>query len=185
MPSRHIFLFLFLCVSAVHFSQNLVDPKFTTANYVIQPKSMVELNALDFSGKFTKVNGRVVMDLQTGTPTSFDLIINISSLDLGIQGMTAHAKSSDYFDATLYPTITFFGDSIIKQDSINYVVGMMTSKGISISKVIPFMVQSFQGKNLKMKALFNIKRSEYNIGPVEDLSDEVAIEATLYAKKKD
>lgn len=62
---------------------------------------------------------------------------------------------------------------------------MMTSKGISISKAIPFMVQSFQGKNLKMKALFNIKRSEYNIGPVEDLSDEVAIEATLYAKKKD
>lgn len=185
MPSRHIFLFLFLCESAVHFSQNHVNPKFTTANYVIQPKSMVELNTLDFSGKFTKVNGRVVMDLQTGTPTSFDLIINISSLDLGIPGMTAHAKSSDYFDATLYPTITFFGDSIIKQDSINYVVGIMTSKGISISKAIPFMVQSFQGKNLKMKALFNIKRSEYSIGPVEDLSDEVAIDATLYAKKKD
>ena len=97
--------------------------------------------------------------------------------------MTKHAKSSDFFDVSSFPTITFFGDSVTYVLDSYTVHGMMTSKGISKAMSIPFQISERKGEGFTINATFKIIRSEFQIGAADAVSDEVTIIAKLQAKK--
>ena len=99
--------------------------------------------------------------------------------------MTKHAKSSDFFDVTSFPTITFFGDSVTNVADSYTVHGTMTSKGISKAISIPFNISELKGETLTINAVFKIVRSEFQIGAADAVSDEVTINAKLQAKKSE
>ncbi len=152
-------------------------------NYMIQGKSNVTLQSDDFSGNFNTIKGKITVDPDTKLVSGFDMIIDVNSLELEIPGMTKHAKSSDYFNVMEFPSITFFGDSISKNEE-NYVVyGLMTSKGISKRMSISFNTKVVKATLVNVSAEFIIRRSDFQIGPMEEVSDEVVIKASLFAKK--
>jgi polyisoprenoid-binding protein YceI len=82
-----------------------------------------------------------------------------------------------------FPTITFFSDSIVENDGVLSACGVMTSKGVTHNKTIPFELVSLENTRLSVHATFKILRSEFTIGEVGAVSDEVLIDATLTAKK--
>jgi polyisoprenoid-binding protein YceI len=139
--------------------------------------------AFYFLGKFSNVKGRVSLSLDSNNVNVFDLVIDVNSLELEIPGMTKHAKSSDFFDVTSFPTITFFGDSVTKVTDAYTVHGTMTSKGISKTISIPFKISEIKGETFTINATFKIIRSEFQIGAADAVSDEVTINAKLLVKK--
>jgi len=175
---------LFLSVVFSGFSQPVhIENQLSGTQFVILPKSEVNLQAEDFSGKFSNVKGRVSLSLDSNKVNGFDLVIDVNSLELEIPGMTKHAKSSDFFDVTSFPTITFFGDSVTNLADTYTVHGTMTSKGISKVMSIPFKISELKGETLTINAVFKIVRSEFQIGAADAVSDEVRINTKLLAKK--
>lgn len=151
--------------------------------FLVQSKSVIQLQSLDFGGQFSIAQGRIALDSSTKKVTGFDLVIDVNSLELTIPGMTKHAKSADFFEVATYPTITFFSDSIVEKEGVMSACGVMTSKGVARYKIIPFELVSIENTKLSVHAAFTILRSEFSIGSLDAVSDEVQIEATLFAKK--
>jgi polyisoprenoid-binding protein YceI len=179
--------FLYILFLSVGFS-GLSQPvqtrtQLSGTQFVILPKSEVDLQAEDFSGKFSNLKGRVSLSLDSNKVNGFDLVIDVNSLELEIPGMTKHAKSSDFFDVTSFPTITFFGDSVTNSSDSYTVHGTMTSKGTSKAMSIPFKISEVKGETFTINATFKIIRSEFQIGAADAVSDEVTINTKLLAKK--
>jgi polyisoprenoid-binding protein YceI len=59
-------------------------------------------------GKFVTSSGKVVYDKEAKTG-SIDVTVDMSSVDFGMPKLNEHAKSSEIFDVTKYPTATFSG----------------------------------------------------------------------------
>lgn len=94
---KRLLYIVFLTVVFSGFSQPvLTENQLLGTQFVILPKSEVNLQAEDFSGKFSNVKGRVSLSNDSNTVNGFDLVIDVNSLELEIPGMTKHAKSSDF-----------------------------------------------------------------------------------------
>jgi polyisoprenoid-binding protein YceI len=172
-----------LFANAEFWSQIEKKQSFTESHYLFTKDSKVNLKSDDFSGFFDGVQGRVSIN-DSLMVTGFDLVIDVNSLSLNMEGMAKHAKSSDFFDAANYPSITFFGNDISSSDSVWVVSGTMRSKGKELSKTIPF-IYSFDKKGvLSIESNFTIKRSDFGIGEPDAVSDEVLIHTVMFAKKK-
>ena len=66
-------------------------------------------NHLGFSNqthKFDKTSGKVVLDRATKTG-SVDVTIDATSVNTGYALFNEHLQAADFFDTTVYPTITF------------------------------------------------------------------------------
>lgn len=59
-------------------------------------------------GKFTKTEGKVVLDRAAKAGT-IDVTVQTSSVDFGHEKMNAHAKDVEIFDVAKYPTATYKG----------------------------------------------------------------------------
>lgn len=178
-------LFLFLVFSQAYAfgnAQTKTPNNKDTLEFVFSSKSYVTLQAEDFSGGFSVVQGRVrVYDNQV---TSFDIVISVNSLKLEIPGMTKHALSSDYLDVNRFPTITFFGDQIITEKGKSQVSGKLKAKDVEQNALIPFEVLK-QGKNhIIIQANFKINRPTYGIGSEGEVSDSVGIQTQIVAIHK-
>jgi polyisoprenoid-binding protein YceI len=153
------------------------------SHYVFTNESKVNLKSEDFSGSFEVVRGRVSIN-DSLVVTGYDLVLDVNSLSLNMEGMAKHAKSADFFDAANFPTITFFGNEVTKADSVWVVTGTMKSKGKEVIKTIPFTF-SYSKKNVvSIESSFSIKRSDFGVGEMDVVSDEVTIHTVLFAKKK-
>jgi polyisoprenoid-binding protein YceI len=105
-------------------------------------------------------------------------------LDLEDPVMTKHAKSADFFDVALYPSITFFSDSVVTTATETIAHGTITSKGISKLFSLPVVVSSNNGSSLIISTLFNLNRSDFLIGDEDVVSNLVTATASIQAKKK-
>lgn len=155
----------------------------TESHYLFTKDSKVHLKSDDFSGYFDIVQGRVSIN-DSLVVTGFDLVIDVNSLSLNMEGMAKHAKSSDFFDAANYPSITFFGNEVSSADSVWMVSGIMKSKGKEVNKTIPFSFSFSKKGVLSVESNFTIKRSDFGIGEPDAVSDEVMIHTLMFAKKK-
>ena len=160
-----------------------VSPFPNNKHYTFTKASKVALKSTDFSGSFKEIQGRVSFN-DSLRVTGFDLVIDVNSLELSMEAMTKHAKSSDFFDVVHYPTITFFGGTVYAADSLWKVDGKMKAKGVELDKTIPFICHLVKRGEIKIEAKFTIKRSEFGIGEPDAVSDEVVIHTTLFAKEK-
>ncbi len=59
-------------------------------------------------GKLNKTTGKVTMDKVNGAGT-VDLVIDLSSIDFGLEAMNAWAKSEKFFDVVKNPSATYKG----------------------------------------------------------------------------
>ena len=71
---------LFLSVGFSGLSQPIhTENQLSGTQFVILPKSEVNLQAEDFSGKFSNVKGRVSLSIDSNTVNGFDLVIGVNS----------------------------------------------------------------------------------------------------------
>jgi polyisoprenoid-binding protein YceI len=82
-------------------------------------------------GKFTKSDGKVVLDREAKTG-SVEVNIDATSIDFGHAKMNEHAKGEEIFDVAKFPTATYKGKiTKFKGDAPSEVTGELTLHGVT------------------------------------------------------
>jgi polyisoprenoid-binding protein YceI len=92
----------------------------------------------DVSGVFKDISGSIVFDAASLTNAKFNLNISVSSISTGNGIQNKHAISSEWFNASKFPDITFVSDKVEKTENGYKAIGKLEIKGVSKNVTIPF-----------------------------------------------
>ena len=81
-------------------------------------------------GKFNKSSGKITIDRAARTGT-VDVVIDITSIDFGLEAMNEKAVSDDFFDAAKHPIATYKGTLRFVGDAPKTVDGEVTIMGVT------------------------------------------------------
>lgn len=139
---------------------------------------------------FKSVDGELNIDRNSPEKSSINVVIDVKSLDTGLNGFNKHLQGKDFFNSAKYPKATFVSTKVQKSAGNTFIVsGNLTIKGktkpvkldlkLNADKEHPmakfnpkmkgFYVVAFSGKT-------TIKRSDFGMGLYAPAtSDEVDI----------
>jgi len=183
---------LFAALAAVSVAAQAAPVTYTIDNSHTYPH--FTYNHLGFSNqthKFDKTSGSVVLDRKAKTG-SVDVTIDATSVNTGYALFNEHLKAADFFDTTVYPTLTFKSSKMrFKGDQPVSVAGDLTIKGVT--KPVTLKITHFKCQPHPMlkveacgaNATTQVKRSEFNMGKnVPYVSDEVTLTLAIEAVNK-
>jgi polyisoprenoid-binding protein YceI len=128
-------------------------------------------------GQFDSYDGSVMFDGINPENGSAEVTIDVKSIDTNNERRDNHLRSSDFFEADKYPTITFKSTKITKTDENQFeMTGDLTIKGIT--KPVTFdcvfngvIIDSRGNTRAGFDATGTIKRHDYNIAWDNKLKD--------------
>ena len=143
-------------------------------------------------GKINSTSGEIVLDKDKETG-SVNVIMDMSTIDFGHEGMNKHAKNSDMFDVEKYPEAVYKGNLIDFIDGApTKVEGSLTLHGVT--KSVDLDIKSFKCRlhPFKLKqvcgadAYGNIMRDDFGVDYAKRLGFkmEVALRIGVEAIKK-
>ena len=143
-------------------------------------------------GKINSTSGEVVLDKDKETG-SVNVIMDMSTIDFGHEGMNKHAKNSDMFDVEKYPEAVYKGNLTDFIDGApTKVKGRLTLHGVT--KPVDLDIKSFKCRlhPFKLKqvcgadAYGNIMRDDFGVDYAKRLGFkmEVALRIGVEAIKK-
>lgn len=84
------------------------------------------------TGSFKTFSGRAVTNGDGFENAQIDFTMDVNSIDTRQESRDAHLKSADFFDATLFPDITFTSTEFKKSGDDEYkLLGNLTMKGVT------------------------------------------------------
>lgn len=93
-------------------------------------------------GKIDKNSGAVVLDRAAKTG-SIEILMDMTSIDFGLDKMNEHAKKEDFFDVAKYPTATYKSTKLtFSGDTLTAVDGDLTLHGVT--KPVHLTVNQFK-----------------------------------------
>lgn len=139
-------------------------------------------------GRFNELSGTFSLDEADPARSVLDFQVKTASIDTGNPARDKHLRSTDFFNAIQYPTITFKSKSVAKVGEAYEVTGELTLHGMTRPlkvKVVPVgagkgpMGAAIRG----IDASFFVKQSEFGmtkmVGPIgDDVWVNVSIEGT-------
>jgi polyisoprenoid-binding protein YceI len=129
----------------------------------------------DVTGTFSGLSGEIIFDENNLAKSSIKTSIQVNSINTGNGKRDKHLRSSDYFEAEKYPTITFRSKRIIKIADGYKVSGDLTIKGTAKEIDIPFTFVSKENTG-SFNGSFMVNRLDYGIGEESRLmGDEASI----------
>ena len=138
----------------------------------------------EVGGIFKTMKGTVVFDEQHLNASSFDLSIDVASINTGNGLMNNHAKSAEWFDAGKYPQIRFTSKKIVKAGATYQVTGDMEMHGVKKEMTLPFGYVN-KGATAVFSGTFIINRSDFHIGkPGGDVDENIKLEVSVPVVKK-
>jgi polyisoprenoid-binding protein YceI len=152
----------------------------------VDSKSEVKFTVKNFGlntpGTFTGLQGTIQFNPSELSSASFNVSIDVSTVNTGIDMRDNHLKSKEYFDAEQYPTINFVSTGV-KADNDGYIIsGQLTIKGISKNISFPFTAVSQNGGML-FTGNFSINRKDFDIGGGSAvLSNHVDVSLKVFAQ---
>jgi polyisoprenoid-binding protein YceI len=152
-------------------------------NWKIGTGYSIKFSSKDVSGIFKKFSGTVSFDETNLPASSFNLAIDVASINTGNGLQNKHAKSEEWFDAAKYPEIKFTSAKIDKTGNGYSVKGTMELHGVKKEISIPFSFTK-NGNNGVFSASFTVKRSDYNVGkPGGDVAEDIKIDVKVPVAK--
>lgn len=144
---------------------------FTTLNFaqtIEQNYSLVDfkIGSILWSkvkGDIKNMQGSVVFKENNLSNSSFDVTIDVNTIDTKNEKRDKHLKTTDFFDTDKYPTIKFKSTSITKTNDAYLTKGLLTIKDVTKEVTIPFNATK-NGVHTTLIGEFEIDRLEYNIG---------------------
>lgn len=139
---------------------------------------------------FNKVDGELKIDRNAPEKSSVNVVIDVKSLDTGLDGFNKHLQDKDFFHSAKYPKATFVSTKVQKSSNDTFkVTGNLTIKGKTKPVNLDLKLNADKEHplakfNPKMKGVYvvafsgktTIKRSDFGMGLyVPATSDEVEI----------
>jgi hypothetical protein len=137
----------------------------------------------DVSGVFKDISGSIVFDAASLANAKFNLTLSVSSISTGNGIQNKHAISSEWFNASKFPAITFVSDKVEKTENGYKAIGKLEIKGVSKNVTIPFTF-SKKGAKATFVGKFNVDRTDFGVGVKGDeVAETLKITATIHATK--
>jgi polyisoprenoid-binding protein YceI len=152
----------------------------------IDSKSEIKFTVKNFGlntpGTFTGLKGTIQFNPSELSSASFNVSVDVSTVNTGIDMRDNHLKSNEYFDAKQYPTINFVSTGV-KADDNGYVMsGQLTIKGVSKNISFPFTAVSQNG-GILFTGSFSISRKDFDVGGGSAvLSNHVDVSLKVFAQ---
>jgi polyisoprenoid-binding protein YceI len=118
--------------SAMAASTWTIDPDHSNVQFKVR-----HMMITDVKGTFGKVKGVIRIDETDMSQSAVDVTIEIDSINTGVAKRDEHLKSSEFFDAAKYPTMTFVSRKVTQSGKGQLkVLGDLTIRGISREVVL-------------------------------------------------
>jgi len=119
-------------------------------------------------GKFTDYDVKLHFDENNLDDFSVDVTAKIKSIDTDNAKRDSHLISSDFFDASNYPDMTFKSTQVIKSNEGYVASGVLTIRGISKNIDLPFTVSGpvqdpWGNTRIGIKAATIINRQDFGV----------------------
>lgn len=160
------------------------DPAHSRLGFVVKHLTISEID-----GRFADFSVKVTTSKADYSDAQIELTAKVASIDTDIEARDNHLKSSDFFDAEKYPTLTFKSSSLKKiGKNKGKLLGELTFHGITKLVVLDVhyfgsVVNSMNNANTAgFKVKGEIKRSDFDLGakyPEAMISNVIKIEANL------
>ncbi len=135
-------------------------------------------------GIFKTMKGSVAFDEQNPATSSFNMAIDVASINTGNAMMNKHAKGDEWFDAAKFLEIKFTSKKIVKNGATYQVTGDLEMHGVKKEITIPFSFQT-KGAGATFSGKFSVKRSDFKIGkPGGEVGEEIKLDVTVPVVKK-
>jgi polyisoprenoid-binding protein YceI len=136
------------------------------------------------SGKFSDVDGKIIIDERNPQNSSVEVVIKTNSITTGFAKFDTHLKSADFFNVEKFPIALFKSTSIRASGSSGAkVTGLLTIKENSKSITLDVKINKIgknpitQNKTIGMTISGKIKRSLFGINyGIPGISDEVSLQ---------
>jgi polyisoprenoid-binding protein YceI len=148
------------------------EVKFTIKNF-----------GLNTGGSLNGLKGIIKFDPLNVAASSFNVSVDVNTINTGIDARDSHIKKEDYFDAAKFPAISFVSTGITGNQSEYTVTGNLTIKGVTKPVSFPFTVKT-ENNGLTFEGSFNINRKDFGVGGSSAvLSNSVDITLKVVAVK--
>jgi polyisoprenoid-binding protein YceI len=141
-----------------------VDPVHSSVEFAVR-----HLMITTVKGRFTDVQGTVVLDETTPSASSADVTVQVASIDTRDPQRDAHLKSADFFEAETFPTLTFRSTAVRnwKTDG-SMLIGDLTIHGVTREVALELTHEGrakdpWGGERIGFTATTKIKRSEFGL----------------------
>jgi len=175
----------------------LPDTVAAPADYAIDPvHSGVSFRIRHFvtkvRGKFTDFRGTITADPQAWENAVIDVVIRTASITTDNEKRDTHLRSSDFFAADSFPTITFRSTRIERRGDDAKIYGTLTLRGVTKPVVLDGhfngIARTPDGERVGFEATTTIDRTAFGVtwnraveGGGAMLGDEVEVEITVEA----
>lgn len=131
--------------------------------------SIKHLGISNVRGQFKDISGTINWEgIKHIDKASIEGTVQVSSVDTQEPKRDAHLTSADFFDASVYPTMTFKSTKLFKKKDDLYAKGMLTIHGVTREVVIPVTVEGpvvdpWGNSKIGLNGQFVIDRKDYGL----------------------
>jgi polyisoprenoid-binding protein YceI len=141
-----------------------IDPVHSSVEFSVR-----HLMITTVKGRFTDVQGTVVLDELNPSASTVEVSVNVASIDTREPQRDAHLRSADFFDAETFPTLTFRSKAArdITSDGFT-LVGDLTLHGVTREVTLDVSAEgrtrdAWGGERTGYSATTRIKRSDFGL----------------------
>jgi len=103
-----------------------IDPSHSSFEFIVR-----HLVVTKVKGRFGAFEGTITVDPSDPHASTVAISIQVASVGTGDEQRDAHLRTSDFFDAEAFPTITFRSTAVRPEGSDYEVDGELTIKGVT------------------------------------------------------
>lgn len=143
-----------------------------TKDYTFKEGFTIAFKSKDPTGEFKKAKGTIKFDESDLDNAKFDITIDVNSINTGNSMQNKKAQTSEWFEASKYPTIKFVSSKVEKSGDGYSITGKLTMKGVTKEKKIPATVTK-SGSDLTFSGKFTVNRIDYGVGRKSDAVPDI------------
>tara|TARA_A100001037_G_scaffold100364_1_gene91424 strand:- start:1005 stop:1706 length:702 start_codon:yes stop_codon:yes gene_type:complete len=143
------------------------------------------------TGSFNDFSGDIVYDAENPENSSVNATISIASIDTENERRDGHLRSADFFNAEMYPNMTFVSSNAEKKGDVLMITGDLTMHGVTKKVVLPVEVLGVGIHPMTKAAVAGfqaelvVTRSDFGVNSWTDaagvLGDEVKVTLVIEA----
>ena len=150
---------------ALTFSVVLVGQTYTPSDENSSVKFRIKNFGFNVTGSFKGLKGAVQFDPNDLAKSSFDVSVDATSVNTGIDMRDDHLRAEEYFDVKNYPRIRFVSTRITPSNKSGtlFVFGKLTIKNTTKDISFPFVAKP-QDEGYVFNGEFKINRRDFGVG---------------------
>lgn len=148
-------------------------------------KFVIKNFGINTGGSFKGLQGTIVFDAANAAAGSFDISIDVNTVNTDNDSRDNHLRKEEYFDVQSHPRISFKSEKITAGKSGSFQVsGKLTIKGTTKDISFPFKA-SAKDDGYLFEGSFQLNRRDFKVGGNSlVLGDNVSVSLSVLAKKK-